>query len=57
MAVERKFITEGVRKVRVEKYLTKELKRAGFGGMDIDDKNQILVGKGSQVAVFAVNPK
>ena len=35
MAVERKFITEGVRKARVEKYLSKELKRAGYGGMDI----------------------
>ena len=35
MAVERKFIAEGVRKARVEKYLSKELKRAGYGGMDI----------------------
>ncbi|MFZ0005624.1 MAG: 30S ribosomal protein S3, partial [Methanoregula sp.] len=35
MAVEKKFISEGVRKARVEKYLTKELKRAGFCGMDI----------------------
>ena len=35
MAVERKFIAEGARRARVEKHLVKELKRAGYGGMDL----------------------
>jgi len=51
MAVERKFISEGVRRVRVEKYLTKELKRAGFGGMDI-----ARTPLGTQVTIFAEKP-
>src|SRR5271157_4159406 len=50
MAVERKFITEGVRKARVEKYLSKELKRAGYGGMDI-----ARTPLGTQVTIFAEN--
>jgi small subunit ribosomal protein S3 len=51
MAVERKFIAEGVRKARVEKYLTKELKRAGYGGMDI-----ARTPLGTQVTIFAEKP-
>jgi small subunit ribosomal protein S3 len=51
MAVERKFISEGVRRARVEKYLTKELKRAGFGGMDI-----ARTPLGTQVTIFAEKP-
>lgn len=51
MAIERKFVSEGVRKARVEKYLTKELKRAGFGGMDIA-RTPI----GTQVTIFAEKP-
>ena len=51
MAVERKFITEGVRKARVEKYLRKELKRAGYGGMDI-----ARTPLGTQVTIFAEKP-
>ena len=51
MAVERKFISEGVRKARVEKYLTKELKRAGYGGMDI-----ARTPLGTQVTIFAEKP-
>jgi hypothetical protein len=35
MAVERKFVAEGVRRARVEKHLVKELRRAGYGGMDL----------------------
>ena len=35
MAVERKFVAEGTRRARVEKHLTRELKRAGYGGMDL----------------------
>jgi small subunit ribosomal protein S3 len=51
MAVERKFIAEGIRRARVEKYLTKELKRAGFGGMDI-----ARTPLGTQVTIFAEKP-
>jgi small subunit ribosomal protein S3 len=51
MAVEKKFISEGVRKARVEKYLTKELKRAGYGGMDI-----ARTPLGTQVTIFAEKP-
>jgi len=51
MAVERKFVAEGIRKARVEKYLTKELKRAGFGGMDIA-RTPI----GTQITIFAEKP-
>jgi small subunit ribosomal protein S3 len=51
MAVERKFISEGVRKARVEKYLLKELKRAGYGGMDLQ-----RTPLGTQVTIFAEKP-
>ena len=51
MAVEKKFITEGVRKVRVERYLSRELKRAGYGGMDIT-----RTPLGTQVTIFAEKP-
>ncbi len=51
MAVEQKFISEGVRKARVEKYLSRELKRAGYGGMDI-----ARTPLGTQVTIFAEKP-
>jgi len=51
MAIEKKFITDGVRNVRVEKFLTKELKRAGYGGMDIT-----RTPLGTQVTIFAEKP-
>jgi small subunit ribosomal protein S3 len=51
MAVERKFIDEGVRRVRVEKHLVKELKRAGYGGMDLQ-----RTPLGTQVTIFAEKP-
>jgi small subunit ribosomal protein S3 len=51
MAVERKFIAEGVRRVRVEKHLVKELKRAGYGGMDLQ-----RTPLGTQVTIFAEKP-
>jgi len=35
MALERKFIQEGVRRVLLKDYLIKESQRAGFGGLDI----------------------
>ncbi|MDR2854601.1 MAG: 30S ribosomal protein S3 [Methanomicrobiales archaeon] len=51
MAVERKFIADGVRKIRVEKHLLKELKRAGYGGMDL-----VRTPLGTQVTIFAEKP-
>ncbi len=51
MAVERKFVAEGVRRVRVEKHLKKELKRAGYGGMDLQ-----RTPLGTQVTIFAEKP-
>ncbi|HOT03761.1 MAG TPA: 30S ribosomal protein S3 [Methanolinea sp.] len=51
MAVERKFVAEGVRKARVEKHLKKELKRAGYGGMDLQ-----RTPLGTQVTIFAEKP-
>ncbi|WP_292521036.1 30S ribosomal protein S3 [Methanoculleus sp.] len=51
MAIEKKFITDGVRNVCVEKFLTKELKRAGYGGMDIT-----RTPLGTQVTIFAEKP-
>ncbi|NLA31368.1 MAG: 30S ribosomal protein S3 [Methanomicrobiales archaeon] len=51
MAIEKKFISEGVRNVRVEKFLTSELKRAGYGGMDIT-----RTPLGTQVTIFAEKP-
>jgi len=61
MAVERKFVAEGARRARVEKHLVKELKRAGYGGMDLQrtplgtqvtiyaEKLGIVIGKGGKV--------
>ncbi|KUG20388.1 ssu ribosomal protein s3e (s3p) [hydrocarbon metagenome] len=51
MAAEKKFISEGVRKACVERYLTRELKRAGYGGMDIT-----RTPLGTQVTIFAEKP-
>ena len=51
MAVERKFVIEGTRRVRVEKHLIKELKRAGYGGMDLQ-----RTPLGTQVTIFAEKP-
>ncbi len=51
MAVEKRFISDGVRKVCVEKYLSRELKRAGYGGMDIT-----RTPLGTQVTIWAEKP-
>ncbi len=51
MAIERKFVADGVRKVRVQKYFLKELKRAGYGGMDI-----ARTPLGTQVTIYAEKP-
>jgi small subunit ribosomal protein S3 len=51
MAGERKFIAEGARRARVEKHLVKELKRAGYGGMDLQ-----RTPLGTQVTIYAEKP-
>ncbi|MBN1193873.1 MAG: 30S ribosomal protein S3 [Methanomicrobiaceae archaeon] len=51
MAIERRFIEDGVRKARVEQFMRKELKRAGYGGMDI-----ARTPFGTQVTIFAEKP-
>ncbi|HJJ56169.1 MAG TPA: 30S ribosomal protein S3, partial [Methanocorpusculum sp.] len=51
MTIEKKFVAEGVRKVRIEQYFAKELKRAGYGGMDL-----VRTPVGTQVTVFAEKP-
>ncbi len=51
MATEKKFIMDGVRNVCVEKFLANELKRAGYGGMDIT-----RTPLGTQVTIFAEKP-
>lgn len=51
MAIERKFVSEGVTRVRVDQFLTRELKRAGYGGMDI-----VRTPLGTQITIFAEKP-
>lgn len=35
MAIERYFIKEGVKEMLIDEFLEKELRRAGYGGLDI----------------------
>lgn len=51
MAIERYFIREGVREMLIDEYLEKELRRAGYGGLDI--KKTPL---GTKVTIFAESP-
>ncbi len=51
MAIERYFIKEGVREMLIDEYLEKELRRAGYGGLDI--KKTPL---GTKVIIFAARP-
>ncbi|WP_297535030.1 30S ribosomal protein S3 [Thermococcus sp.] len=51
MAIERYFIKEGVREMLIDEYLEKELRRAGYGGLDI--KKTPL---GTKVIIFAASP-
>jgi len=46
-----RFIDEGVRRARIERYFRKELKRAGYGGMDI-----ARTPLGTQITIFAEKP-
>ncbi|WP_297499213.1 30S ribosomal protein S3 [Thermococcus sp.] len=51
MAIERYFIREGVKEMLIDEYLEKELRRAGYGGLDI--KKTPL---GTKVVIFAASP-
>jgi len=51
LAIERYFIKEGVREMLIDEYLEKELRRAGYGGLDI--KKTPL---GTKVIIFAARP-
>ncbi|QSZ67141.1 30S ribosomal protein S3 [Methanofollis aquaemaris] len=51
MAIERKFVSEGVTRARIEQFLNRELKRAGYGGMDI-----VRTPLGTQITIFAEKP-
>ncbi|MDD4254772.1 MAG: 30S ribosomal protein S3 [Methanofollis sp.] len=51
MAIERKFVSEGVTRARIEQFLSRELKRAGYGGMDI-----VRTPLGTQITIFAEKP-
>ncbi|ASI98220.1 30S ribosomal protein S3 [Thermococcus celer] len=51
MAIERYFIEEGVREMLIDEYLEKELRRAGYSGIDI--KKTPL---GTKVVIFAASP-
>jgi len=51
MGIEKRFVADGVRSARVENFLVKELKRAGYGGMEI-----IRTPLGTQITIYAEKP-
>ncbi|MCQ2972392.1 MAG: 30S ribosomal protein S3 [archaeon] len=49
--IEKDFVTEGLRRTRIDEYLEKELKRAGYGGMDVQ-----ITPLGTMVKIYAERP-
>ncbi|ADC46708.1 ribosomal protein S3P Rps3p [Methanobrevibacter ruminantium M1] len=49
--IEKDFVTEGLRRTRIDEYLEKELERAGYGGMEIQ-----VTPLGTMVIVYAERP-
>lgn len=49
--IEKDFVTEGLRRTRIDEYLEKELERAGYGGMDVQ-----VTPLGTMVVVHAERP-
>ena len=49
--IEEDFVTEGLRRTKIDEYLEKELERAGYGGMEIQ-----VTPLGTMVIVFAERP-
>ncbi len=51
MGIEKRFVADGVRSARVQNFLLKELKRAGYGGMEM-----IRTPLGTQITIYAEKP-
>lgn len=49
--IEKDFVTEGLKRTRIDEYLEKELERAGYGGMDVQ-----ITPLGTMVLVYAERP-
>lgn len=49
--IEKDFVTEGLRRTRIDEYFEKELERAGYGGMDVQ-----VTPLGTMVVVYAERP-
>ena len=49
--IEKDFVTEGLRRTRIDEYLENELERAGYGGMEIQ-----VTPLGTMVVVYAERP-
>ncbi|MDL2246191.1 30S ribosomal protein S3 [Methanobrevibacter sp. OttesenSCG-928-K11] len=49
--IEKDFVTEGLKRTRIDEYLEKELERAGYGGMEVQ-----ITPLGTMVVVFAERP-
>ena len=49
--MEKNFVTEGLKRTKIDEYLEKELERAGYGGMDIH-----VTPLGTMVVVYAERP-
>ena len=49
--IEKDFVTEGLKRTRIDEYLENELERAGYGGMEIQ-----LTPLGTMVVVYAERP-
>ena len=43
--IEKDFVTEGLRRTKIDEYLEKELERAGYGGMEVTEewKSKLLL--------------
>ena len=49
--IEKDFVTEGLKRTRIDEFLQKELERAGYGGMEIQ-----VTPLGTMVVVYAERP-
>ena len=49
--IEKDFVTEGLKRTRIDEYLESELERAGYGGMEVQ-----ITPLGTMVVVFAERP-
>ena len=49
--IEKDFVTEGLKRTRIDEFLEKELERSGYGGMEIQ-----VTPLGTMVVVYAERP-